>query len=121
MSSGGILKEKSFAFAVRIVKLHELLMQRGVEVIGRQILRSGTAIGALLRESELAESRKDFIHKLHIAAKEANETSYWLELLFSTGHLPKALFSSIHNDVIAILKMLIASIKSLKKANSPVG
>ncbi|MER0439283.1 four helix bundle protein [Emticicia sp. W12TSBA100-4] len=77
-----VIKSKSFAFALRIVKLYKYLSTTHNEyVLSKQLLRSGTAIGALVRESEHAESKADFIHKLSIALKEANETDYWLELL----------------------------------------
>lgn len=83
-----VIKNKSFNFALRIVKLYQFLNQEKKEyVISKQLLRSGTAIGALVRESEQAESKLDFIHKLAIAQKEANETDYWLELLFQSEYL----------------------------------
>jgi four helix bundle protein len=76
------VKDKSFAFALRVIKLAKYLENKKREfVLSRQVLRSGTAIGALVREAEHAESRADFIHKMSIALKEANETLYWLELL----------------------------------------
>lgn len=78
-----VIKSKSFAFALRIVKLYKYLSTTHNEyVLSKQLLRSGTAIGALVRESEHAESKADFIHKLSIALKEANETDYWLELFY---------------------------------------
>jgi four helix bundle protein len=80
-----IVKEKSFAFAIRIVNLYKFLcVEKKAFVLSKQMLRSGIAIGALIRESEHAESKADFIHKLSIALKEANETIYWLALLFET-------------------------------------
>ncbi len=83
-----IVKDKSFDFAVRIVNLSKYLTEQKREyVLSKQILRSGTAIGALIRESEQAESKADFIHKLAIALKEANETDYWLDLLHKTEYL----------------------------------
>jgi len=79
-----IIKTKSFNFALRIVKLFQFLNTEKKEfVLSKQLLRSGTSISALVRESEQAESKADFIHKLAIAKKEANESDYWLELLFS--------------------------------------
>ena len=82
-----VLKAKSFEFAVRIVKLCEFLRKNKKEyVLSKQILRSGTSIGALVRESEYAESKADLIHKLTIALKEANETEYWIELLSKTNY-----------------------------------
>nr|WP_315198459.1 four helix bundle protein [uncultured Flavobacterium sp.] len=81
--SENVIKVKSFSFALRIVKLYQFLSSEKKEfVLSKQLLRSGTAIEALVREAEQAESKPDFIHKLAIAQKEANETDYWLELLF---------------------------------------
>ncbi|WP_330873312.1 four helix bundle protein [Dissulfurimicrobium hydrothermale] len=83
MSDGrkSVIREKSFAFALRIVRLCRMLESEHRErVLGKQLLRSGTAIGALVREAEYAESKADFIHKMSIAQKEAGETAYWLEL-----------------------------------------
>lgn len=78
------IKEKSFQFALRIVKLNKILGERHEYVLAKQLLRSGTAIGALVRESEHAESKADFIHKMSIALKEANETDYWIGLLYQS-------------------------------------
>jgi four helix bundle protein len=78
-----IIKNKSFDFALRIVKLYQYLVEEKKEyILSKQLLRSGTSIGAMVRESEYAESKADFIHKLYIALKEANESLYWLELLY---------------------------------------
>ncbi len=86
--SKSILKNKSYQFAIRIVKLSQFLQTDKKEcVLSKQILRSGTAIGALIREGEFAQSKADFIHKLHISLKEANETEYWLSILFDTNYL----------------------------------
>ena len=109
------VKEKSFVFALRIVKLSKYLNQEKREyVLTKQLLRSGTAIGALVRESEHAESRADFIHKLAIALKEANETQYWLELLHQDDYIDAKGFDSINQDCIELLKLLTAIIKSTK-------
>jgi len=78
------------------------------------LLRSGTAVGALVREAEQAESKKDFIHKMAIGLKEANETQYWLELLFKSGYLEENQFSSINVDSIEMLKLLTSIIKTAK-------
>lgn len=83
-------------------------------VLSKQCLRSGTAIGALVREAEYAESKLDFIHKLGIAIKEANETLYWLELLFETKFIDADSFKSIKSDAEELLKLLTASIKTAK-------
>lgn len=113
-----VVKNKSFAFALRIVKLFQFLQCEKKEfVLSKQILRSGTAVGALVREAEQAESKADFIHKMAIAQKEANETDYWIELLFQSGYLDEAHYKSIISDVIE-LKKLLASIIITTKENS---
>ncbi|WP_255502901.1 four helix bundle protein [Okeania sp. KiyG1] len=112
------MQNKSFKFALRIVKLSQYLNQDKKEyVLSKQILRSGTAIGALVRESEYAESRADFVHQLRIAIKEANETQYWLELLHQADYINKKGFKSINQDCIEVIKILIAIIKSTTKNN----
>ena len=111
-----ILKEKSFDFAVRIVNLYKFLINEKKEyVLSKQLLRSGTAIGALYREAEQAESKKDFIHKLAIAQKEANETIYWLELLFKTEFINKSEFESINTDAVELIRLLTSIIKTTKR------
>ena len=116
---GNVVKEKSFAFAVRIVILYKHLCAEKKEfVLSKQLLRSGTAIGALVREAEQAESKADFVHKMAIALKEANETEYWLELLHETQYLEPAAFSSIHHNVVELLKLLTSIINSSKREMS---
>jgi len=111
-----IIKTKSFNFALRIIKLFQFLKDDKKEyVLSKQLLRSGTAIGALIRESEQAESKKDFIHKLAIAQKEANETDYWLELLFQSNYLNEAQFQSIKSDIVEINKILASIIITSKQ------
>ena len=115
MSRESILKEKSFDFAVRVINLYKFLKAKHNEYeVSKQLFRSGTAIGALVREAEHAESRKDFSHKLNIGLKEANETVYWLELLYATEYINKKMFDSLVKDAVALLKMLIASVKTTK-------
>jgi len=110
-----ILADKSFDFAVRIVKLHKCLKKEFDEyILSKQIVRSGTAIGALIMESEYGSSKKDFTSKLIISLKEANETSYWLRLLHKTDYLQIKMFNSLNNDCIELIKMLTASIKTSK-------
>ncbi|MEY3368145.1 MAG: hypothetical protein RI973_1300 [Bacteroidota bacterium] len=93
------VKYKSFAFALRVVKLYQYLTESKKEyVLSKQLLRSGTAIGALVREAEHGESKADFIHKMAIAQKEANETAYWIELLFQSNYLDEASYQSIIQD-----------------------
>lgn len=108
------LHEKSLNFAVRIVKMSEFLGKKGEAVMTRQLLRSGTAIGALVRESQHAESKADFILKLAIALKEANETSYWIELLVRTEYIDMTMFASINDDCNALIGMLTKIIKTTK-------
>lgn len=110
-----IVKNKSFAFAIRIVKLYQFLCERKKEfILSKQLLRSGTAVGALIREAEHAESKTDFKHKMSIAQKEINETIYWLELLKETGYLTDEQFQNINNDAVEIIKLLTTIIKSTK-------
>ena len=111
-----IIKTKSFNFALRIVKLYQFLSTEKKEfVLSKQLLRSGTAIGALVRESEHAESTADFIHKLAIAQKEANESDYWLELLFQSDYLNLSQFQSLNSDIVEINKIVASIIISTKK------
>lgn len=111
-----VLKDKSFRFAVRIVNLYKYLCNEKKEfVISKQVLRSGTAIGALVNEAEYSESNADFIHKLSISRKETNETIYWLELLLKTDYIGSQEFESIETDATEIIKLLTSSIKTAKK------
>lgn len=111
-----IIKDKSFAFAVRAIRLFQYLTEIKKEyVLSKQLLRSGTAIGALVREAQNAESPKDFIHKLGIAQKECDETIYWLELLKETEYINDKEFESINNEANELLKMLRSAIITSKK------
>ncbi len=113
----GNIKDKSLQFAIRIVNLYKYLINEKNEfIISKQILRSGTSIGANCREGDYAESKIDFIHKFTIAQKECNETIYWLELLFSTNYISEKEFKSINNDAIEIMKLLTSIIISAKKS-----
>ncbi|HPG10576.1 MAG TPA: four helix bundle protein [Chitinophagaceae bacterium] len=115
MPKENILKQKSFDFAIKIINLYKQLKKDSNEfVLSRQIVASGTSIGALVREAEHAESLKDFVHKLSIALKEANECKYWLDLLVATGFINKELYVSLNNDCEELLKLLIASVKTTK-------
>ncbi|MGV0828575.1 four helix bundle protein [Empedobacter brevis] len=114
-----ILKEKSFDLALSIIQLSKKLQSKNEYVLSKQLLRSGTAIGALVRESQNAESSKDFIHKLSIAQKECDETLYWLELLFKSNYIEEKLFYKIYKDCIEVLKLLKSIILTSKqKLNS---
>ena len=112
----GAIYEKSFAFALRIVKLAKYLQEEKKEfVLSKQVLRSGTAIGALVREAEHAESKTDFAHKMNIALKEANETLYWLELLLQSEYITEQSFKSIQADSEELVKLLVAIVKTTKE------
>ena len=110
-----VVKDKSFAFALRIVKMYKFLVENKEFILSKQLLRSGTAIGALVREAEHAESKADFIHKMAIAQKEANEAEYWIELLFQSDYLDKSQYNSIVNDIKELAKILASIIISSKE------
>ena len=111
-----IVKDKSFAFAVRIVKMCQFLRDQKKEfVLSKQVLRSGTSIGANIREALNGQSQADFIHKLSIAQKEADETLYWLELLKETSFLDETLFNSIYADGLEVFKIITSIIVTSKK------
>ncbi|MBL7885395.1 MAG: four helix bundle protein [Flavobacterium sp.] len=115
--SKSILKDKSFLFAIRIVNLYKTIAETKREfVMSKQVYRSGTAIGALIREAQNAESKLDFIHKLAIAQKECDETMYWLELLKATEYITPIEFDSISKDNLELLKMLKSSILTVKNS-----
>lgn len=109
-----VIKVKSFEFAVRVVACANHLQEKNEYVISKQLLRSGTAIGALVREAEMAESKRDFIHKMHIALKEANETVYWIDLLIATKYLDEVSLNSLKQDATELLKILISIVKTSK-------
>lgn len=114
--SENIIKTKSFNFALRIVKLYQFLNQEKREyVLSKQLLRSGTSVGALVREAEQAESKLDYIHKLAISQKEANESDYWLELLFQSDFLYEIQYQSLKSDIVEINKILASIIISTKQ------
>ena len=110
-----VVKIKSFAFAIRIVKLYQFLTNENKEyVLSKQVLRCGTAVGAMVREAEHSESTADFVHKLAIAQKEINETIYWLELLHQTDYSSKEQFESINSDAVELIKLITSIIKTTK-------
>ena len=113
MSKDSILKTKSMTFAKRIVRLYQYLTREKQEyVMSKQVLRSGTSIGANIAEAIYGSSRKDFVSKLYIAEKECAETLYWLELLNSCDYLEDSLYISMDHDCRELLAMLTASIKA---------
>lgn len=119
MKSENIITEKSKAFAVRIVRLYQYLCSEKREfVLSKQLLRSGTSIGANVKEAIRGQSKADFICKMSIALKEASETEYWLELLHETDFLDKKQFDSIYANNQELLKILTSIIKSSKERRS---
>ena len=112
---GSPLKEKSYQFAIRIVKLSQYLQQDKKEfVLSKQLLRSGTAVGALIREAEFGQSKPDFTSKMSIALKEANETDYWLSLLKDSNYINENQFVSLQSDCRELIAMLVSTVKTSK-------
>jgi len=110
-----IVKNKSFEFALSVVKMAKYLQDEKREyVLSKQLLRSGTAIGALIREAEHAESIKDFIHKMNIALKEANETLYWFDLLLGSEYIERSSIEVLRNNCEELLRLLISIVKTSK-------
>ena len=114
------MKDKSFSFAIEIIRLYSFLRENRKEyVLSKQLLRSGTSVGALIREAQNAESKADFEHKLGIAQKECDETLYWLELLGRTKYLSEVEFERLHTIANEILKMLRSAILTSKSKPKP--
>jgi four helix bundle protein len=113
-SRESVLQKKSYAFALRCVKVSSELLSKKEFVLSRQFLRSSTAVGALIEEAKQAESRADFIHKLSIANKEANEAKYWIRLLSDSGFIETDISVSLLSDCSELIKMLTASLKTSK-------
>ncbi|TYA53122.1 four helix bundle protein [Formosa maritima] len=113
--SKSILKDKSYDFAILIVKLSQSLVNEKKEyVLSKQLLRSGTAVGAIIREAEFAQSKADFINKMSISLKEANETLYWLDLLKDTDYVTEEAHLFHYNLNKELIAMLVSSIKTTK-------
>ena len=111
-----VIAEKTVDFAVRIVKFYKYLCDEKKEyVLSKQILRSGTSIGANVRESKNAQSKADFISKLNIALKEADETQYWLEIMVKSDLIKENQVEALNKDLKEIIAMLVASIKTLRR------
>lgn len=111
-----IFVTKSFAYAINVVKTCQKIAEHKREyILTKQLLRSGTAIGALIREAQNAESKPDFIHKLAIAQKECDETIYWLELMKETEYLSENEFKKLNGEAVELLKMLRSSILTTKQ------
>lgn len=111
-----IVASKSYAFAIRIVRLYKLLSaERREFVLSKQLLRSGTAVGALIKEAEHAQSKADFLNKMNIALKEANEAAYWLMLLKDTDFISEQEYVSIDKDCQELIKLLVSIVKTTKQ------
>lgn len=116
MKENNIIVDKSKTFAVRIIKLYKYLCENKKEyVLSKQLLRSGTSIGANIKEAIRGQSKADFIAKMSIALKEASETEYWLELLYETDFIDQKQFNSIYADNNELLKLLTSIVKSSKE------
>ena len=108
--------ERSYSFALEIIELYKSLISNKKEyVLSKQLLRSGTAIGALIKEAEHSQSKADFLNKMNIALKEANETEYWLMLLKDSGYIENSVFEPMHSKIVEILKLLISIVMTTKK------
>ena len=117
--SYGPLLQKSKQFAIRIIRFYSFLQkEKGEIVISKQILRSGTSIGANARESNNAQSTADFINKLSIALKEADETAYWMELLYESDIIDQQQFDSMYIDLKELIALLTSSIKTCIQNNN---
>jgi four helix bundle protein len=117
MKTDNVILTKSKAFALRVIKLYKYLCGKKREfVISKQIMRSGTSIGANVREATRAQSTPDFISKMNIALKEAEETCYWLELLYESEYLDEKAFNSLYSDSMELLKILTSIVKTSRAA-----
>ena len=115
MGKENLIHDKSFAFSIRVVNLYKFLIEnKGEYVMSKQLLRSGTSIGANISESIAAESTADFIHKLAVAQKESDESLYWLKLLYKTDYLSEVEYESVFQDCMELKKMLVSIILSLR-------
>jgi four helix bundle protein len=114
-SKSNPLVEKSYLFSIKIIKSFQNIQKEQKEfILSKQFIRSGTSIGALIFEGQFAQSQADFVNKLSISLKEANETKYWIFLLKDTGYIDNQLFESLISDVNELINMLVCSIKTVK-------
>lgn len=109
-----IVGTKAYSFTLEIIGIYKFLTQQNEYVLSKQLLRSGTAIGALCREAEHAQSRADFLNKMNIALKEANETEYWLMLLKDSEYIPTDRYEEIQSTCDELIRMLVSIVKSTK-------
>ena len=119
MKKDNVIVDKSKEFALRTIKLYKYLCDEKKEyILSKQLLRSGTSIGANIKEAIRGQSKADFIFKLNISLKEASETEYWIELLYESEFITKPQFDSIYTDCIEIIKILTSIINSSKEGNA---
>lgn len=119
--TGKYCNDEIYAFALRIIKLYKYLIAEQKEyVLSKQVLRSGTAIGSLVKEAEHAQSKGDFINKMNVALKEANETDYWLMLLKDSEYIDEKNFQSIHQESIELVKLLASIVKTTKENSNKI-
>ncbi len=111
----GPLHDKSLDFAIRVVNLHKFLKKKKEFVMSKQLMRCGTSIGAMVREAQRGESRADFVHKLSVSLKEANEAEYWIILLYRTEYLTEDMYTSIYKDCCELIALLVKIIKTTKE------
>jgi four helix bundle protein len=112
---GNITAIKSIDFAIKIIPLYKILVEEKREyVLSKQLLPSGTAIGALIRETEHAESKADFLHKMNVALKEANETTYWLFLLYKGCYISEPAYNEFNVDCLEVIRLLASIVKTTK-------
>ncbi len=111
-----ILKTKSYEFAIKIVEISQtLILEKKEYIITKQLMKSGTAIGALIREAEFGQSKRDFINKMNISLKEANETLYWINILKDTGYIEIEIFTNLNKQCSELVAMLVSTIKTSKR------
>lgn len=113
--SGNLVVDKSKAFAIRVIRLYQHLQKQNEFVLSKQLLRSGTSIGANVKEGVRGQSTKDFRAKLNIALKEASESEYWLELLVETDYIDQNQYESLDNDCVELIKILTAILKTTEE------
>ena len=116
LHTGNLVADKSYDFANRIVKAYRYLKyEKGETILSKQLVRSGTAIRALIGEAKFAQSKKDFINKNYIALKEANESVYWLHLLYENDYINEKTFQSIQKDAQELVALLVTIVKNAKQ------
>lgn len=113
MKSKSIVYKKAFDFSIRVIKLYKYLTKEKKEyILSKQVLRSGTSVGANIKEALYGQSTKDYIHKMNISLKEAGETEYWLELLIETGYIDRKQGEDLLEDCVELIKMLVSIVKT---------